>query len=1221
MKYIQILIFAYTLILGSACHESAHGQGAEDEVFLQFRHAGVVNAYISTIYHDDIFYVSVAELFSSLQIDHTIESGNNLIQGMYPGSRPFTIQFQEQYARVDSRRFNFSANDFVLTEFGFYLSIELFYQFFEMELTVDFSNLSLGLRAPDTMPVVDQRRREVQRDRVLRRQTEIRQDYYPLRDGRESSFFNAGFVDYNVSTNINRNQQVLNYSSNIGVEFLGGDIQGTILGSYSETASAFRSTGLRWRYGFVNNSMVSLLNIGQNRSSGATAVAYTGVRLTNEPIEPRLLYGESALTGSAFPNGDVELYRNNVLIDYARADESGFYSFNIPLTYGSSDYSVRSFSPGGLQSQRDLRFRIPNQFVPPGKFDYTVDFGRLDNPVAGSIDRGYMGQASFHTGLTNRITFRGGAEYFQDFHDDLPTFTGQLSTRLLTNHIVSIEAANDAYYRGSIQSLFANNASFNLDYTHFLRSGGIYNRGLNNSLLRMNLFTPFEIGNFPLYFRWAVDMEEREASRLYRYRVDLNTRLGRANLRIGFRDIQTNQFELTTTNSARVTASTTYTFRTQRNRESFFNGLFVRAQVDYLPAFQEIENAEVQISRRIRTSGRFQLSAGRNFISNFNQVRFSFSLDFSSLRSNTIIRSTRSNMNYSQSFRGTVGYDSENKNMIFSNRSQVGRAGAAVRLFVDNNNNGIFDEGDTIIEDRAVRVLRSSGRVEVKNGINYVTQLQSYRQYNLEVNKGAISNPLLVPAVERFSFIADPNQFKTIDIPFYTSGIIDGMVYRARDGERNGLGGIRLYLVQTNTIEGIQPHREELRTFSDGSFYAFEIPPGDYELRVDQSQKDFLEVKTDPEVLELTVRALSEGDFVEGLEINLIPRDPLEIIAEPKEGTDDMSELIPETIDVQDEDFAEQESDRVVEDIADIAAEEVIKEAIGELRETEEESVPDEYTLEIESLEDSLIMDPNQERTVSDIEIFTQDASCRFSIQMAEYRSLEEAFSGANRFERETGLSFQIYSAGPQSPFTIRTPERSYFGEVLASFNELLSQNLAQKPAIITQCADNEESGALRYLIQLAAFSNEQNAENFRQELMDKYRISSVLDYSNDTLVRVQAGPYTNRRDLLDAFRVLVQDNVSPGMFILVDPDSYYNISNEFRLQVGVFSDPRDAVRYAFEISEAFNIDTFVIVNGSAVKVMVNKNYEAWDDAFRDFTLISSYENANQPAIHLSEQD
>lgn len=130
MNYNQILIIIFALLFGSLQHKTAQGQGMEDEVFLQFRHAGVVNSYLSTIYFNDQFYISIGDLFSSLQIDHTIESGNNIVQGIYPPKRQFSIQFQEQIARIGNRRVNFTADDYVLTDFGYYIRIEILYELF-----------------------------------------------------------------------------------------------------------------------------------------------------------------------------------------------------------------------------------------------------------------------------------------------------------------------------------------------------------------------------------------------------------------------------------------------------------------------------------------------------------------------------------------------------------------------------------------------------------------------------------------------------------------------------------------------------------------------------------------------------------------------------------------------------------------------------------------------------------------------------------------------------------------------------------------------------------------------------------------------------------------------------------------------------------------------------------------------------------------------------------
>ncbi|TVQ65002.1 MAG: hypothetical protein EA360_11065, partial [Balneolaceae bacterium] len=1073
-KWILIGLFSLLPIIGLT--GTAEAQGAEDEVYLQFRHQGVVNAYLSTLYFEDQFFVSAGELFTALSIEHTIDSGRLRIDGIYPERGRFSIRFTEQAGVVGSQSFSFSADNFVITEFGYYLLAEQFNELFGMELTVNFSDLSLSLSTQEIMPVVAQRQREVQRERMLRQQREIRREFYPLREERNTNFFNLGFVDYNFTTSYAEQGYGLNYNANIGTEFLGGDIQGSLLGSYSETSSVFRTTNLRWRYGVVGNPWISILQAGQNRSAGLAPAAYTGVRLTNEPIEPRFLYGETALSGTVFPNAEVELYRNNSLVDFARADASGFYSFSVPMTYGSSQYSIRSYSPGGVQEQRNLRFQIPQNFLPAGQFSYTVEGGRLDNPLAGSLDRGYMGQGRLQYGISERLTIGAGAEYFDDFHDDLPTFTGTISTRVLTNHLVTLQTAHDTFYRASLQAIYPSSASLTAEYTYFTDQGGIYNPGRNLSVLRTNLFTPFQIRNFPLFLRWGFNLEEREFSTVYRYRVDLNTRLGPANIRIGFLDSQLNRMEFQLSQTARLTGAATYTFRSAGNRRSPLNSLFVRAQLNYIPSREEVEDAELQLSRRVGNAGRFQLSAGRNFIGDFNLIRFNFTLDFNTFRSTSSVRSNRTGTTGTQTFRGSAGYDTSNHRMLFTNRNQVGQAGVAVRLFVDNNNNGIFDEGDTLIPERAVRIERSSSRTQIRGGVNYITQLQAYRQYNLVINKSAITNPLLVPITERFSFITDPNQFKPIDIPFYTSGIVEGMVYRVRSGQSDGLGGLRLYMVQVNAPEGTEPYREELRTFSDGSFYQFEVPPGDYELYVDQSQLNFLNARPDPEKLEFTVRALSEGDFVEGLVINLVPRDQEMPQEEP---------VPPAGIAETDVAEAAVSDERAGEEAVQIAAAGAVdderEEVIAEIQAEQEEGGAESHAEQIAASDLTEAEPPvaalpdaetDQERRQGEIEetltgilpaesdarmevdIFRQDSSCRFSIQLSGYVNLEQAIRAAGSYEALTDQRFEVYSGGPDSGFEIRTEREVGFGDVLRNFNSLLAISPQERPGIITQCRD-----------------------------------------------------------------------------------------------------------------------------------------------------------------------
>jgi len=89
---------------------------------------------------------------------------------------------------------------------------------------------------------------------------------------------------------------------------------------------------------------------------------------------------------------------------------------------------------------------------------------------------------------------------------------------------------------------------------------------------------------------------------------------------------------------------------------------------------------------------------------------------------------------------------------------------------------------------------------------------------------------------------------------------VDKMV----DGTLLPISGLRIHV---KAVEGT--YESTLRTFADGSYYSMEIPPGDYEAWVDESQLEFLGVNSEPGKIEFTVTASADGDFVEGLDFIL----------------------------------------------------------------------------------------------------------------------------------------------------------------------------------------------------------------------------------------------------------------------------------------------------------------------------------------------------------------
>jgi hypothetical protein len=123
----------------------------------------------------------------------------------------------------------------------------------------------------------------------------------------------------------------------------------------------------------------------------------------------------------------------------------------------------------------------------------------------------------------------------------------------------------------------------------------------------------------------------------------------------------------------------------------------------------------------------------------------------------------------------------------------------------------------------------------------------------------------LAPKEKVFGFVAEPNRFKSIDIPLYRTGTIEGSVLIERAGVLQGVGGLRLIVQRV----GDPLPLETIRTFSDGSYYSIGLLPGKYTLSVDPKQLEFMNAKATPEILEFEIKALVDGDYLDKLDVLL----------------------------------------------------------------------------------------------------------------------------------------------------------------------------------------------------------------------------------------------------------------------------------------------------------------------------------------------------------------
>jgi hypothetical protein len=644
-------------------------------------------------------------------------------------------------------------------------------------------------------------------------------------------------------------------------------LQGTVFGTNSSNGfHSLAADGLRWRYAIRDNDFISGIMAGQTTTTGLQPISIKGISLTNDPIEPRQTYETTLIDGTTEPESEVELYVNERLTEFKRADELGYYRFNVPISYGTTRISLRIYTPSGQIIVSDKQMQVPFTFLPKGVVSYNIQAGQTENYGTDSLGEQWTAHGNVAMGLTKWLTGSVGSQFLgYTFDPSNFMYYGSLSARIAKQYLLNLDAAPGNFYRLTSSVIYPSNLSLNLIYTRF-DGKSMFNSYNATDNLSANVYLPFHLLGFASGFRLSGDHFILPNSTQTTLRTDFSARVGKADFRINYRDNFLTNNTSSSFGHGLLTGVATYTLARTPGIPVYVRGMYLRGQTQYNLKDKRLQESEFDLSRTLFKTGRLDMTVAYNHYTNLLNTRLGLTLDLNSVRSVTSAYLAGKKFSARQNVSGSLGWDIKNERVVPNNRQQVGRAGAAVLMFVDNNNDGHYNEGDLLLPYRGIKLDRTTNMQVGGDSILRLTQLQSYYKYNLSVNRNAIPDPTLVPIKDNFSFIADPNQFKEIEIPFYRGGIAEGSVSIDRDGKVTGQGGLRLVLKAVD-----KSFQTVVRTMSDGNFYVMDLAPGKYSMEIDPIQLGFLNVKCEPEKVYFEIKALAEGDYVEGLGITLTP--------------------------------------------------------------------------------------------------------------------------------------------------------------------------------------------------------------------------------------------------------------------------------------------------------------------------------------------------------------
>ncbi len=756
-------------------------------------------------------YIPVENLFDFLKIkNETTASG---IEGfiIHPDS---TYQINPAENRISYKGNNFELrnDDYIQSPTTFYLRSQLFGQIFGLNTNFSFRSLSVSLETKKELPIIKEMRLQKMRENLNKVRGIVTPD---TSIARKHPIFKGGSLDWGVITT--QQSEIENdnrITLGLGTMILGGETN--LMLNYS-TRVPFDSRNQFYQWRYVNNEskLFKQVTAGRIFTRGISSLfaPVSGVQISNSPFQNRRSFGSYTLSDFTEPRWTVELYVNNILVDFVQADASGFYTFDVPLMYGNTAVNLRFYGPYGEERIEERNINIPYNFVPKNELEYTLSAGVVENDELNRFSR-----LNFYYGLSNSITIGGGAEYLSDVSSGEMMPFVNTSVRFASNFLFSGEYMYGVKGEGLLSYRTPRNFQIDLTYIKYDENQTAINYNYLEER-KLSLSTPIRGKNFSMFSRFSINQI-----------IMPNTEFTTAQLLLSgaIMGVSTN---LTTYGiyNDRINKPTIYSSLSQTYRLP--QRFLFSPQVQYDFSRNQFNNLIFELERPVFERGFLNLAYENNFLRNAHIFEVGLRYIFNFAQTSVTSRIGNRNTSFVQSARGSLMLDSNTGYVMASNRTAMSRAALTIIPFLDYNNNGIKDPMEPSVP--GIKLRNSFGNLTYNEDktILRITELQPYVDVLLEIDPVSLDNIAWRISNPRIMVHTLPNQFQEINVPVEVMGEVAGMVYLEDASGRRGQGRIIVNILNKNGNIAASILSE-----GDGYFTYLGLKPGTYTAEIDKDQ-------------------------------------------------------------------------------------------------------------------------------------------------------------------------------------------------------------------------------------------------------------------------------------------------------------------------------------------------------------------------------------------------
>lgn len=792
--------------------------------------------------------------------------------------RTFRLDLSGSFVEISGRRHEVPATAVEAHPDDIYVSLSELERWFPLAMDLQFANLTIVVTALEPLPLQERRAREERRRHLRRAAGDLELEQV----GPEARWFDWPFVDTSMEVSGRRQGGELHRRGRLTTTVAGivGGLDGeaTTVADSDQEAPNFR---LRLSRRSLDGGLLGPLDarefaFGDVSTPDMPLVAENavgrGFEVSTFDLDRLAQTNRVTLRGELPIGWEVEVYRNGELIDFQTDSDvgDGRYEFaNLDTVAGFNEFRLVFFGPQGQKRELVENYFVSPNFVEPGRTDFRFaanqrnrDLIDLDDTPSRNPDDG-KGRVVLQVehGLSETLSVGAGAASLSvdgrrrnygsvNLQGTVFGALGQLDAAVHDGGGLALggrlQTRLDGWSFYGEQSFFEEFHSEQTDNTSV--SGHLRSR----SALRLNGHLPdFGFGHQPLSASVTHDIAEGGDwqttlfGRMSAIVRPLNLALSSTTRLRRDRDAVSDARLLVGTlmGDFRLRGEVGVKFAPETRFDQVTLSADWRINEDFGARF----GLRHQGGDRERTS----LSTGLNY--RFEHVALGLSLTGDS----------EGEYSATLGLSFSLGRDPRDGSLAVRPRPFARQGAVSAQVFLDRNNNGVFDGDDEPIADAGFsgpRIPRGT-RTDDSGGA-FIVGLAPYRETEIGLNEGTLEDPFWTSGSRPVAVVSRPGSTTTLLFPVIETGEVDGTVMIGGAGDSGWRPGAAMRVVLSDLQGRVVA---ETTSAYDGYYFLGRIPYGHYRVSLDPRQLEELGyLEAAPHDLALD----AEEPFAIGLDLN-----------------------------------------------------------------------------------------------------------------------------------------------------------------------------------------------------------------------------------------------------------------------------------------------------------------------------------------------------------------